>query len=186
MESIGKTPMSHYKFREAIGLALIDPTKYWPDRMANKKRKTSPITETETNQRPQRKRVVPSSLEAPQQPSGCSSASSTMKKRATPVTDITLCPRTGVLRDRLRVQRGAHMPLPSDSKEAQCAMHRWATKEKKRSQILKCATCQIHLCSECYKLFHTVEEVAQLRQAYNTSSNVQSVTVASASNMTTI
>ena len=186
MESIGKTPMSHYKFREAIGLALIDPTKYWPDRMANKKRKTSPITETETNQRTQRKRVVPSSLEAPQQPSGCSSASSTMKKRATPVTDITLCPRTGVLRDRLRVQRGAHMPLPSDSKEAQCAMHRWATKEKKRSQILKCATCQIHLCSECYKLFHTVEEVAQLRQAYNTSSNVQSVTVASASNMTTI
>ena len=186
MESIGKTPMSHYKFHEAIGLALIDPTKYWPDRMANKKRKTSPITETETNQRTQRKQVVPSSLEAPQQPSGCSSASSTMKKRATPVTDITLCPRTGVLRDRLRVQRGAHMPLPSDSKEAQCAMHRWATKEKKRSQILKCATCQIHLCSECYKLFHTVEEVAQLRQAYNTSSNVQSVTVASASNMTTI
>ena len=109
-----------------------------------------------------------------------------MKKRATPVTDITLCPRTGVLRDRLRVQRGVHMPLPSDSREAQCAMHRWATKEKKRSQILKCATCQIHLCSECYKLFHTVEEVAQLRQAYNTSSNVQSVTVASASNMTTI
>ena len=43
------------KFCEAIGLALIDPTKYWPDRMANKKRKTSPITETETNQRTQRK-----------------------------------------------------------------------------------------------------------------------------------
>ena len=183
MESIGKTPMSHYKFREAIGLALIDPTKYWPDRMANKKRKTSPITETETNQRPQRKRVVPSSLEATQQSSGCSSASSTMKKRATPVTDITLCPRTGVLRDRLRVQRGAHMPLPSDSKKSQCAMHRWATKEKKQSQILKCATCQIHLCSECYKLFHTVEEVAQLHQAYNTSSNVQSVTLASLEGM---
>ena len=31
MESIGKMPMSHHKFREAIGLALIDPTKYWPD-----------------------------------------------------------------------------------------------------------------------------------------------------------
>ena len=41
-------PMSHYKFCEAIGLVLIDPTKYWPDRMANKKRKTSPETETET------------------------------------------------------------------------------------------------------------------------------------------
>ena len=143
-------------------------------------------TETETNQSTHRKQVVPSSLEAMHHSSGCSSASSTIKKRETPVTDITLCPRTGVLRDRLRVQRGAHMPVPSDSKEAQCAMHRWATKEKKRSQILKCTTCQIHLCRECYKLCHTVEEVAQLRQAYNTSSNVRSVTVASASNMTSI
>ena len=48
-------PMSHYKFHEAIGLALIDPTKYWPDRMAHKKRKTSPETETETNQSTHRK-----------------------------------------------------------------------------------------------------------------------------------
>ena len=102
------------------------------------------------------------------------------------MTDITLCPRTGVLRDCLRVQRGAHMPVPSDSKEAQCALHQWATKEKKQSQILKCATCQIHLCGEGYKLFHTLEEVAQLHQAYNTLSNVRSVTVASASNMTSI
>ena len=102
------------------------------------------------------------------------------------MTDITLCPRTGVLCYRLRVQRGAHMPVPSDSKEAQCAMHQWATKEKKQSQILKCATCQIHLCSECYKLFHTVEEVAQLHHTYNTLSNARSVTVASASNMTSI
>ena len=131
MESNGKRPMSHYKFREAIGLALIDPTKYWPDQMANKKRKTSPETGTGTNQSTHRKQVVPSSLEATLHSSGCSSASSTIKKRATPVTDITLCPRTGVLHDCLRVQSGAHMPVPSDSKEAQCAMHRWATKEKK-------------------------------------------------------
>ena len=101
MESIGKIPMSHYKFHEAIGLALIDPTKYWPDQMANKKRKTSP--ETETNQSAHRKQVVPSSLEATHHSSGCSSASSTIKKRATPVTDITLCPRTGVLRDRFMI-----------------------------------------------------------------------------------
>ena len=116
-------PMSHYKFCEAIGLALIDPTKYWPDRMPNMKRKMSPETETETNQSAHRKQVVPSSLEATHHSSGCSSASSTIKNRATPMTDITLCPRTGILRDHLRVQRGAHMPIPSDSKEAQCAMH---------------------------------------------------------------
>ena len=46
IESKKLKPISHYEFRKAIALALIDPEQYWPDRMTKKtQQQNSAITD---------------------------------------------------------------------------------------------------------------------------------------------
>ena len=53
------------------------------------------------------------------------SRSTKRTKRAAPVTDTTLCPRTGILFKCLDMCRGAHMPQPSEGTDPKCALHNW-------------------------------------------------------------
>ena len=95
---------------------------------------------------------------------GNDSASATSsKKRATAVNDDSMDPRTGKLRNCLTVGHGLHMPEESTI-EAKCGLHFWATRERKRGgKILHCSTCKVSLCINCFKLFHTVQEVDNLK-----------------------
>ena len=165
--------MSHYNFHKAIALAWIDPTTYWPDRM----KKTHMLqeqwmTETQTtsaSSNSERNDVSTSSSDRSSQSHKQSVTSSgsmqtngieaMKKKNAIPVNNMTLCPWTGMLWHHLNVHRGAHMPKASGNKEPKCALHSWGANTKNCTQILKCGTCGIHLCIECFGKFHTVPEV---------------------------
>ena len=158
MISKGKRPMSHYEFRKQIALAWIDPTTYWKDRMKNNQQKKPPTTcSTETESRPSRKCSQSVSVASAQSIVG-------VKKRAIHVNDNTLCPRTGSLCHWLSVHSGAHMPRLSDSKTPKCALHHWGGR-RVRAFIVKCGTCGVHLCVDCFEKFHTCQEVDELKKS---------------------
>ena len=47
--------------------------------------------------------------------------------------------------------------------DPRCSLHSWAENMRIRKQIVKCVTCGIDLCVECYKNFHTIQDVHTLR-----------------------
>ena len=47
--------------------------------------------------------------------------------------------------------------------DPRCSLHSWAKNKKKQKPIVKYETCGIHLCVECYKSFHTIQDVDTLR-----------------------
>ena len=44
-----------------------------------------------------------------------------------------------------------------------CQHYNWAGEKQTRSHILKCETCGVHLCIECFTLFHRLKEPASLK-----------------------
>ena len=48
-----------------------------------------------------------------------------------------------------------HLPTPVHLKHSQCQLHKWANK-RTRKQVMSCSDCDIPLCVQCYKPFHTV------------------------------
>ena len=92
--------------------------------------------------------------------------------RATAVTDKMLCLWVGTLRHRLSVNHGSHMPMQPDNKHSRCALHHWGAKTRTRAHILKCNTCSIHLCIDCFAKFHTVQEVNELKGLFSQEETV--------------
>jgi len=80
------------------------------------------------------------------------------KKKCNTITDNTMNPYTGKLRCRLDPGL-CHLPEQAKSEHVQCAMHQWLDRVKKRSQIMYCRVCDIHLCLDCYKPFHQVPNI---------------------------
>ena len=39
----------------------------------------------------------------------------------------------------------------------------WGNKTRVRAHILRCATCNVHLCVDCFAHFHTIKEVSDLQ-----------------------
>ena len=160
--------MSHYEFRKQIALAWIDPTTYWKDRMKNNLQKKPPttwstetsLTASPTESRPSQKCSQSVSVASAQSIAG-------VKKRAIHINDNTLCPMTGALRHRLSVHSSAHIPQLSDSKTPQCALHHWGGRQV-RAFIVKCGTCGVHLCVDCFEKFHTCQEVDELKKSFFT------------------
>lgn len=130
--------LSHYEFQESVAWAWIDDKKYWPDR--HKKTLTCPAAI-----RAKRKHVEL----APRNPY---------------VSDISMCPVKGALKDRLDTSLD-HMPVPNtpDKKDPACQLHHWV-KSRCRSQLMTCAHCKVTLCIDCYRPFHAVTDPANLKQ----------------------
>ena len=131
--SIGKCPMSHYDFHKSITLAWLDPKLYWKNQMVkraaeSKKRNADKNINVIVTQQGQGR---DSSSNAEGGSSPTTRASSNKKqKRATPVTDDSLCPQTAALRHRLEVCRGDHLPTLQSTKGAKCALHNRAGKKQ--------------------------------------------------------
>ena len=64
-----------------------------------------------------------------------------------------LDPYQGVLRCRLD-DTLSHLPIKNDKPENSCQLHYWLEKSKYRAQLLRCPTCCVTLCVDCYKYFH--------------------------------
>jgi hypothetical protein len=141
--------LTHYEFRYEIVCAWLDPDTYWADRYNNK-----------------RKRDTSSSMGS-RGTSGCDSRETRSSlankkkivndKQAPRVTNKALDPVKGALKDRLDHTK-KHWPRPRKSLHVKCALHQWAGIVD-RSQILLCSHCRVHLCSSCFELFHTEEDL---------------------------
>ena len=96
--------------------------------------------------------------------------------RCAPLNDAALCTRAGAYKHRLSMSQGAHLPMTPTANDPRCSLHSWAKNMKKRKQIVKCETCGIHLCVECYKNFHTIQDVDTLRCSVETTAEKNIIT----------
>jgi hypothetical protein len=175
-KSEGVIPMSHYEFRKRIALAWMNPDKYWPNRFSKKAQNSSAggtnSTNTASSQSTLSRKRGPDSLD-----SESSSVCNKKKCYGVRVTDRNLDPRTGELRNRLGFGPGQHGPVVPSQKYPACALHNWAYYGNKdgvvRKQILFCDTCKVSLCVPCWKRFHEIQEVADLKASMGASSNLE-------------
>jgi hypothetical protein len=57
-----------------------------------------------------------------------------------------------------------HVPVLVQGKAARCQMHGWlGFKKKKGGVMLRCTTCEVVLCSECYDDYHKVKHLAAIK-----------------------
>jgi hypothetical protein len=141
-----KDLLSHYEFRKQIILAWLEPETYWMDRdNASKSSK--------------RKRAVESISSKDTRQTRSSNDKSAGSQRATPFTDLTLNPATGALSCRLDHSGDGHWPTPKLLPRAKCALHYWSTCVEERRHVVLCTNCKVHLCTYCFRMFHTVEDL---------------------------
>ena len=148
-----KQLLSHYDFRKEIALNWLDPM-YVP---RTHQVKDAPTKEKTTG--------LMSLFSSPSSVSTITTASS----RATFCTDLSLA-ENGALQCRLNTTM-SHLPSRKRGIRPQCALHSW-TGSRNQSDILYCRTCNINLCVDCYKIFHTRSDLVgtkeQLANEYNT------------------
>ena len=150
--------LDHYDFYKSITLAWLDPKLDW-----KKSNKRSADNNINVYVRQQGQGGYSSSNAEGGSTQTTRASSNKKQKRAPPVTDDSLCLQTGALRHRLEVHHGEHLPTLQSTKGAKCALHNWEGEKQTRSHILKCETCCVYLCIECFTLFHTLEEPTSLK-----------------------
>ena len=87
-------------------------------------------------------------------------ASSTKPRRSPGCTDITLGPN-GVLQCRFDTTV-SHSHSKKKGDKPTCALHKWAGRSK-RSDIVYCESCNVHLCNDCFTTFHTNPDLVTVK-----------------------
>jgi hypothetical protein len=78
------------------------------------------------------------------------------KRRRAKFTDAAMS-KQGSYGD-MRLNRAfMHLPIPVSGR-VRCAIHRWCNVEKMGS-LVECEDCKVVLCTSCYKMFHTCEDM---------------------------
>ena len=90
--------------------------------------------------------------------SGCSNTCEVAKKTGSRISDVSLGPR-GAMSIRLETQYD-HLPQRPQILKTRCAFHRWDGFEM-RDLISYCATCNVTLCIDCYKMSHQNTYITQ-------------------------
>ncbi|OEU12697.1 hypothetical protein FRACYDRAFT_243954 [Fragilariopsis cylindrus CCMP1102] len=155
--------LTHYEFRKDIALYWINP-----------QRTASPATATAnsdcgrsagtsmTSSRRKRPRLlftspnsVVSTLTVPTTVStGTPSTSSTVSDASLDVNGSLNC----------RLNRTLdHYPRPA-AEMRRCALHMWCGKMRVESTLLYCKTCNVTVCSECYRLFHVEADLVEKKK----------------------
>ena len=143
--------LSHYDFIKQVALAWIKPSTYWPSSNSNSNKQTGSNPSINS---------MPSSATCPSaNGSIVTRRRINLNKKNSTITEKTLDPYSGILRCRLDHSLN-HLPVRNDKPENNCQLHYWTDKIKIRSQLMKCMTCNVTLCINCYKHFH---EVANLK-----------------------
>ena len=101
--------------------------------------------------------------------SGCSNICGVAKKTGLSISDVSLGPR-GALSIRLETQYD-HLPQLPQIKKLRRALHRWGGVEM-RALISYCATCNVNLCIDCYKMFHKNANITQSKKSLVNQSKV--------------
>ena len=162
-------PISHYRYREMVALAWINPDKYWPNRYGKQRSDAGTTRSVSTCSSSQTPSTGISTL---------SSGSSTIttrssknknvhkkRKLARVFTENALDDGKFDLRLSLSAE-APHLCMPVHSKHSICQLHNWAGK-RTRKQLLYCPDCRICLCVYCYKVFHTVANLKMIKSEIN-------------------
>ena len=161
----GLKPMSHYSFREQIALAWLDEEKYWPERYSRR-----PRTSSASSQSRKKQNVSTTSSGRVTRSIASSSIASSTAKYCKTLNQSALV--NGSFDKRLVLSdEFTHLPAPALSKYSECQLHKWSDK-RTRKQIAYCADCNVCLCIQCYKAFHTVVD---LRRVENDIQNDQQI-----------
>jgi ribosomal protein L37AE/L43A len=96
-----------------------------------------------------------------------SNSKSTMSnnRRARVVNEASLDPTMGALRGRLN-ENYVHYPELPTAKQPCCSLCRFVTENKNvrtYTSMFQCDLCKVHLCITCFKPFHTVSSVKNLK-----------------------
>jgi hypothetical protein len=157
-----KNLLSHHDFRQAIALAWIDPVNYHPGyRVPTREEPTTPPPATALFNTPpvsmsgKRTRKLSSKLT-----DDSTTPKPKKKSRSLQFTDKTLAV-SGILSIRLE-STASHLPVPSKP-DAKCQMHRWVGFPNKRSDLMSCEDCHVSICVQCYKRFHTVQDLVAIK-----------------------
>lgn len=75
------------------------------------------------------------------------------QKRQKPFTDDTLMER-GSLCCRLDHSLDHFAEVPLENKNVYCGLHKWAKQKVTTKGLAFCPSCEVHLCLECYSIFH--------------------------------
>jgi hypothetical protein len=132
--------LSHYDFRQAITLAWLKG-KNSDEIVQGSKRKRDSVVSTSSES------INPTN------------------KKACHVNDAVLDPRQGSLRLRLNDDY-CHFPEESGLKRPCCALCRFIQPNKNiknYSNVSQCDICKVQLCNRCFKPFHTISAVKQLK-----------------------
>ena len=139
-----KDILSHYEFQGEVAKAWIDPDKFWPKIEKNITTSSASLSSKSSTSTRLAKRKLELLLHMG-------------KHKKARITDKSLCPFTG--KHRMRGDSSKHhWPVPdSHGSVVRCQLHSWATNGKHRSKrhVMRCETCDVRLCVECFKLFHT-------------------------------
>ena len=138
-------PQTHYEFIQDISLAWLKPSKYWPKKK--------------------------SSTGSGQSSSGSSTVSASVvtrkcklsPKRWAKFTESSLNPYSDSIWCRLYWILN-HLPLRNDKPEGSCQMHWWSKRDKYCKQLLKCPACNGILCLDCYKPFHEISDLNNMKE----------------------
>jgi hypothetical protein len=159
---------NHYDFRKAVALEWINDKA---DNMVARKRTFLTMVneeEEEAEDTPRADGV--SSADKTRGDSGNRRSSSRLKekeiepeavKRSVRVTDGSLHP-DGALSKRLRRDL-FHWPRQAKQNQ-RCTLHRWASNVELKDKVLRCTDCEVHLCVNCYQLFHMVPNLVDKKE----------------------
>ena len=171
-EMHGRKPMSHYDYIRMIALAWIDKEEYWyrlPTVRTKRGRNSDNDGSSRASSRAHSSTASSSSSAATAEVVTTRSSSKRTKKandeRTRKFSDASLDPKKGSLCIRLDRNKD-HFPEQVTSKNSKCQLHHWLSKDRVRSQLMRCNTCHVTLCLNCFKSFHVCENLTELKPMF--------------------
>ena len=155
--------LSQHDFRKIIAIAWINKS-YFKKYVESKEECREMVIEYE---RVKRKRGTVASISSISSASGVVTRSKDTtddnipvekKQRATALTDVALKSVVGKFACRL-IPELDHLPMPKTGSNVRCALHRWGNKTTVQRSVMMCPTCNIQLCLNCYKIFHSERDL---------------------------
>jgi len=167
--------LSHYDFLLEIATSWVAANETdirEVKRQSRHKRKSEPPTtgecnsdaETSIGENAQQSTAKKKKERAPQ------TVTPSQLKKAPRVNDSSLHPQKGSLRMRIDHFNKFHCPQAIKKETTCCQLHRWALGRKNgshgqtREKLLNCSICEVNLCMDCFKTFHSVESLVEKKE----------------------
>ena len=97
-------------------------------------------------------------------------------RRGSVVSDKSMCPGGSLTVTRLHPGFD-HIPIEArrnarNNPKLKCAMHRWLG-DRKEGKLGYCRTCNVNLCTDCYDIFHTIDDLDKIRTEFSRRKEIQ-------------